>query len=185
MADHELPVAYAGLQGLSWVTPDELKLLHSLVNEDSRVLEVGTACGVTAAKLADLSRPLEIVCVDTFVESDDPSMADSDHDRWRKWKANARPCMRLWYGDLASFARVVAPGTFDVVFVDADHTMPGVLTDLVIGAKLLAGNGVLLAHDYGCESWPDVKRAIDHFMRTFGWRTVALSGSLVAMMKSR
>lgn len=176
-----LPVAYPGLQGLSWVTPNELRLLTQSVVAGDRVLEVGTAAGVTAARLADEAAPGLLVCVDTFVYRADPHRADSDAERWAKWRANARPCMRLWYGDLGSFAAVAAPAAFDVALVDADHTLPGVLSDLVLAARLVRPGGLLLAHDYGDPNWPDVTAAVDHFARTFGHALVERVGSLVVL----
>lgn len=185
-----LPTAYEGLAGLSWTTANELDAiagLLTLVGPKARMLEIGSACGVTAAVLADRCDPQRIVCLDTFTKAeraeDIAIMADSEPNRLEYWRANARPCMRLWIGDLWSLIEHASPASFDVAFVDANHNHPFVLSDLMLAARVLTPSGWLLAHDYRDPNWPDVTEAVDHFCESSRWTIVDIVGS-IAFMRS-
>lgn len=55
----------------------------------------------------------------------------------------------------------------DLIFIDAGHTYEEVVTDIGNCIPLLAEGGVLCGHDY-CDSWPEVKRAVDEFIPNKG-----------------
>lgn len=184
---NQLPLLYPDYDGLSWVSVQELDALKGLVDVAPRlcplVLEVGTACGVTAALLAAHVPHATVVCVDTFNVNDDPTMADHDKDRWAKWKKNARPNMRLWYGTLREFVRFAAVKQFDLVFVDADHNLKPAYDDLMAASCLIRPGGVIAAHDFGNPAWPGVEAAVREFCRDEGFAITAVVGSLAILRK--
>ena len=52
----------------------------------------------------------------------------------------------------------------NVIFVDAGHTFECVDHDIRLAKSAVKPGGLLIFHDYGHPSWPDVKRAVDaHF----------------------
>jgi predicted O-methyltransferase YrrM len=51
-------------------------------------------------------------------------------------------------------------GTFDMIFVDADHSFEGAKFDIVHFAPLLKPEGLLCGHDYNSKRWPGVIRAV-------------------------
>lgn len=183
-AEDRFPVELPGLRGRCWTSWREREAIAELIPPGGRVLEIGTASGVTAAWLADAAQPSLLVCVDNFADADDPAVAESDPDRIANWQANARPCMRLWLGDFGPLAAFSVPEWFDVSFVDADHTLPGVLSDLILASRLTKPEGWLLAHDYRDPSWPDVTRAVDHFCDAFGWRLDKTVGSVAFLRRA-
>jgi hypothetical protein len=165
------PLEYPGLEGLSWLSPRQLAALIDLLPEGGWMLEVGTAAGVTAAKIAESRPDALIVCVDTFADSDDPAVAESDPHRWVRWRKNARPNMHLWLGDLASFSQLRPSRTFDVALIDGDHAFDAVLNDLRLAWKHhLKFQGVIVAHDCGDPNHPGVTEAVDRFCEEAGFR---------------
>jgi predicted O-methyltransferase YrrM len=48
-------------------------------------------------------------------------------------------------------------GTFSLLFIDGDHTYPGIKTDLMLYIPKLESGGVLIVHD---RHYPGIKRAI-------------------------
>lgn len=58
-------------------------------------------------------------------------------------------------------AAVYGDGLFDFVFVDADHTTPGVVADIFAWAPKIQPGGWMLGHDYNRQKFPGVVRAVD------------------------
>lgn len=54
-----------------------------------------------------------------------------------------------------------AGAKFELVFVDGDHRFASVKTDLLHAEALLNAGGVLAVHDYGEDTCPDVRTAVD------------------------
>jgi len=68
-------------------------------------------------------------------------------------------------------------GAIDMAFIDGDHEQAGVETDLRLVAERIKRGGYLTAHDYGRESLPTVKAAIDGWM-DFRWQQMEGAGTL-------
>jgi hypothetical protein len=68
--------------------------------------------------------------------------------------------------------------TFDLVYIDGDHTHSAVRADLVTWSPLVKPSGVLAGDDY-CEGrWWDggVKRAVDEFAESASWQLSLYGG---------
>jgi len=61
-------------------------------------------------------------------------------------------------------------GSLDFVYLDADHSEPGVMRDLCTWSVKVREGGVIAGHDYGHRDFPGVKRAVDRFFARFGWQ---------------
>ena len=64
-------------------------------------------------------------------------------------------------GDSADVAATFADETFDIVFVDADHSEASVRRDVAAWRPKVKKGGVLSGHDYGSKNHPGVKIAVD------------------------
>jgi hypothetical protein len=167
---HALPVVWPGLAGRSWMSRPELAWLIGRLPESGAFVEVGTASGVSAARIADARPRLAIVCVDTFADADATHMAESERDRRGNWAANRRPNMRLHVGDLASLAAAEPGLRADAILVDAWHDESSVAADLAVADAMLSEGGVIFAHDYADPAHPGVRSAVDRFCRDSGYR---------------
>lgn len=153
------PVSYPGYHGQSWLSESELAWLIERLPERGLFVEVGTACGVTAAKIADARPNLEIICVDTFADFDKPHV---EPNRPTLWRMNQRPNMRLWVGTLAELLRGDCHWP-DAILVDGDHARDAVVADLDCA---LWHTATIYVHDYDDPS-PElagVKLAVDAFL---------------------
>lgn len=78
-------------------------------------------------------------------------------------------------------AGLVSDETFDLVFIDADHSYRAVRDDIAAWLPKVTHGGILAGHDYNYE-WPGVIRAVDeafpfetlHFLPDTIWCTVRL-----------
>lgn len=165
--------------GKSYVTDEQVAVMDRLVPANGSFLEVGTAAGHTATRMAKDSRT--VVCVDTFSDVDHPDVLKIDGDRWTAWRLNVPASVRLWRGDLFSF-RKFSSFVFDVTFIDADHRHPHIEFDL---ADAAGGTRTLCVHDYKDEAWPDVTPAVDEFCRRYGWTITERVGTLVVLRRAK
>jgi len=51
----------------------------------------------------------------------------------------------------------------DFVFIDARHRFEDIYTDIFLYKNVVRKGGILSGHDYGHESYPGIKEAVDHF----------------------
>jgi predicted O-methyltransferase YrrM len=114
-----------------------------------RVAEIGAKEGGTSAHLVKYCPQIhELVAIDLL----EP-----------KPKYIARPQIRFVRGYSDAVASQFEDESFDLVFIDADHTEEWVSRDLAAWVPKVKRGGVVSGHDYGSRNWPGVKVAVDRF----------------------
>ena len=126
----------------SWSTPlaDLLMLLKIAVcTEPKRLMEIGSYRGYTALFLAQhISPDAKIVTIDRH----------PDHgEAYRKTSLAGMIERRVGETDRAMFARD-EPASYDLIFVDADHSYRSVRNDTELVLPLLSPAGFIVWHDY-------------------------------------
>lgn len=170
---------HPGLMGVSLITRAELAFLLNYLPPAGRFLEIGTACGVTAALVAKARPDITVLCVDNF------SMPWPDTDCMMDWRDNKQTNMRLWFGTTRELIDCLAPaGRFDMILVDADHNFEPTLASLHEASSLLVPGGTITAHDWMNPGWPDVAPAVDEFCRQSGFSIIESHRLMVALRKS-
>lgn len=137
------------------VTQAETDALRRLAAR-RQVLEVGAAYGYSTVAMAQVATYLTSVDPHAWLNScgalDANLAAYGVAERVRidqRWSYDALP-------DLADQGE-----TFDLIFVDGDHDEQAVAHDVGWARKLLAPGGVLCCHDYGEDTCPGVRAALD------------------------
>lgn len=124
--------------------------------KDARVLEVGSAFGYSAIAMA-LAGASQVMAVD-------PHWA---HNSLGQMKSNA-----IAYGVagpvdcLVGTSREILPAlsdaSFDLMFIDGDHTYDGCAYDIMHGFRLVRPGGHIAVHDYGEDCCcPGVRQAVN------------------------
>ncbi len=77
------------------------------------------------------------------------------------------------YGERSKFLRLSSHAAFsyffrhniklDFVFIDARHRYEDLYTDIFLWEKLISEGGMISGHDYGHESYPGIKQAVDEW----------------------
>jgi predicted O-methyltransferase YrrM len=130
-------------------------VLVDLVNEHFpappvRVAEIGAAAGNTSAHLVRYCPQIqELVAIDL-------------HEPVADFIAGV-PNIRFVRGYSDEVARRFENESFDLVFIDADHTEEWVSRDLAAWMPKVKRGGVIAGHDYGSRNWPGVRIAVDRF----------------------
>src|SRR5260370_24580610 len=138
----EQPVTLRKMPRGSWSTPTQdivMLVKLALCTKPKRLLEIGSFRGYTALYLAqNVDADAEIVTVDRY----------SDHgEAYRQTPEAARIERRIGEMAPALFAKD-APESYDLIFIDADHTYEGVRRDTELALPLVSRNGFIAWHDY-------------------------------------
>lgn len=142
-----------GMKVASAVTYAEAEELGRLA-EGAKAIEVGSAYGFSSVYIAKAANLL--ICVDP-------------HDWMHSYEKFCGSLSRsnVWHKvvQVRHSSQEALPllrsGGFDFIFIDGDHTELAVIHDVEQALRLLRPGGVLAVHDYGEDSCPDVKTALD------------------------
>ncbi len=155
------------------MNPGDRRALYYLVRHlrPRRVLEIGTQAGASTVHLAAALNDAHPGPAEPRLLSVD--IKDVNHPETAAWRAFRLPqspaaaMRRLGYGDLVQFrvARGVevlreAGEPYDLIFLDGDHRLKTVVTEVPAALDRLRPGGFLLLHDYFPELrplWPDGK----------------------------
>lgn len=143
-----------------------------------RGVEVGVAFGGHSGAILEHGGVDKLYGVDSYQHRpgyDDPmNLAQPVFDRLAKRVVTRLAPFggrfELLREESAHAAERFADGSLDFVYLDADHSEPGVMRDLCTWSVKVREGGVIAGHDYGHRDFPGVKRAVDRFFARFGWQ---------------
>jgi predicted O-methyltransferase YrrM len=139
--------------------PDEaLELQRICTNKE--VLEIGAFYGKTTVCIAEVA--ISVTTVDTWAVDGNgqTQLPEINETVFNTFKDSIKEYGNVTY--LVGRSEKIVPGIdrqFDVVFIDAEHSYNGVLSDIRVTLPKLKDNGVFVFHDYG--TWAGVTQAID------------------------
>jgi hypothetical protein len=148
----------------SWSTPlaDLLMLLKIAVCTDpKRLMEIGSYRGYTALFLAQhLSPQAKIVAIDRH----------PDHgEAYRATSLAGMIERRVGETDRAMFAQD-EPASYDLIFVDADHSYRSVRNDTELVLPLLSPAGFIVWHDYANWGYFSGQNGVPEYLGELGAR---------------
>lgn len=137
---------------------------NKINNENLKIFEIGTQFGKTAIAFAQLLNCEKIDTIDIYSPSDDyPTGSDglTDID---SVTINIRNCNlnSIIYPHKVfpkeNILKKFEANTYDVVFIDGDHSFKPVLADCIVAQHLLKEGGIIIGDDYHLNG---VKEAVD------------------------
>jgi hypothetical protein len=155
----EQPVTLYQLPCGAWSTPlaDILMLLKVAVcTKPKKLLEVGSFRGYTALLLAQhVSSDAKIVTVDRYPEHG---------EAYQNTPFASVIERRVGETNTAMFQQD-ALGSYDLIFIDADHSYAGVKHDTELVLPLVSPNGFILWHDYANWGYFDGKNGVPEYLK--------------------
>ncbi len=159
---------YTEVEG--WFDENDVKVYAELLEKlpaGGIFAELGVCKGRSLCSQAELikRKKLKIVAVDTFegTENEGAAHADAKTTDWQKvFEDNLttfgiRDNVQVYRGRTDEMHVNFAPGSFDLVFIDADHSAAAVKSDIELWKPLLTDNGILCGHDW---MWPSVRDGV-------------------------
>jgi hypothetical protein len=138
----EQPVTLRKMPRGSWSTPTQdivMLLKLALCVKPRRLLEIGSFRGYTALYLAqNVGAEASIVTVDRYSEHGEAYRETPEAGRIERRIGEIAPAL---------FAED-APASYDLIFIDADHTYEGVRRDTELSLPLVSPGGYIVWHDY-------------------------------------
>jgi hypothetical protein len=153
----------------------------SISDEHLCFLEIGTLYGVNAIILYDIASCLFERVTFTVIDPLDGYYAPGNLDANTGMPVNRKILQRnldhlmvppddyriiQQYSSSPSAVRLAGEQSYNLVFIDGDHSYEGVKTDFEAYSGLLGSRGYLVFDDYQTTSWPGVERAVDEVVLT-------------------
>lgn len=143
---------------------DDFGLLCNQYGLRGVVAEIGTHHGAFADAFLRKWQGDCLTCVDTWEPyANMPYNREMDKRIAAVVLARHIPRIRVWMMPSVEAATRAPVGTFQFVYIDADHSYESVMADLRAWWPVLPANGILAGHDYCPEAREGVVRAVDEF----------------------
>lgn len=166
-----------------WLSFYEGETLFNLAR-GKRVLEIGSYCGRSTICLAQSAK--EVVAVDPHDSRQTPNKPRDTFqectDNLRRYSVTNWQLIRgtiedvtfhhAWNGGGEDFT-----ATFDLAFIDGDHSYASVKNDIEKTQRLLKHDGILVFHDH---NQPSVKQAVDDLIAD-GGELLSIHGTLAVV----
>jgi predicted O-methyltransferase YrrM len=137
-----------------------LKELAGMLPPNPIIVNIGAGAGTSTLSFLEARQDCTVISIDIL--TDQSEVTTNEHLRLREIdQLDAERVIRIW-GDSSATGRRWPFGPVDMVFVDGDHTAPGVMAD--IEAWLPLAGRIIAFHDYTRKLWPDVKPIVDEVM---------------------
>lgn len=173
---------------VGWLSADEGRAYRELATQaDGVMVEVGCWLGRSTSYVSGLcrARGLSLVCVDTWAGSSDhfdaqyrELLASRDIEaEFRRHLAALELAADIRHTTSLAAAATFAPGSVDLVFLDASHDESAVTADIAAWWPTLRAGGILAGHDYR-EDHPGLVAAVDRAAAQRGLSLARGPGSL-------
>jgi len=142
--------------------------LPDLLPQNAIMAEIGVFRGESTEQFLSVQKVRLLIAVDAWIAAyDDNDLASSctvnemrDAElRFRK-RFGWRPDVAIIKALSVDAAALFADRTFDLVYLDANHTYDFVRDDIAIWSRKIKEGGILSGHDY-CPAHADVMRAVN------------------------
>lgn len=150
------------------------------LEEGSRVVEVGCEFGRSTSIIAQVVKENghDLTLIDPFISSVDQRPMTQFASMLEYFKIPfTLHCMTT------EQAVSKLPMRIQFVHIDGDHEKKGIAVDCRILLPRLTAGGYACFHDYGRESLPDVKQAVDHHIQWPGWSMVGVFETLLIVRR--
>jgi hypothetical protein len=152
-------------------------MMAYLVPKGGVYAEIGVFKGEFARDLLRILEPTKLVLIDFFSGRTCSGDADGNGVRWTDMNEEYNKIiawndtrLELQRGDSSTMLNTYPDETFDMIYIDGDHSYGGCKKDLEVAYKKIKRGGWIMGHDYEMNMAKartiynfGVKRAVDEF----------------------
>jgi len=174
--------ALALANAFGFLFPGELFLIQALVQslpEDATVVQLGAGVGTASLGMVEMRPSVHAFTVD--ISTGGP-FGGLENER-NAFKDTGLKLPKQILGDSQKVWAKWADGPIDLLFIDADHDLPGVRIDTEKWTPLIKVGGYALFHDYSSNNWPKVAATVDELMIAPEWERVILVDTIIAFRR--
>lgn len=156
-------------------------VLAAMLPEGARVVNIGAGSGTSSLAMAEMKHSLKIYTIDI---SEGGPLGGLENERNAFNGAgigNLIPKQIL--GDSKDIGKNWQEEKLDAIFVDGDHTTPGIQGDIEAWWPHLKTGGYMAFHDYTRKDWPDVKPVVDAHIKAEKAKTIFKVDTLLLIQK--
>lgn len=128
--------------------------LLSHCKQPQSILEIGSHRGISTELFLLFART--VLAVDPFEETAALSLADFNQ------RCSAYTHLKVIKGRSPDALKEIPDESFDLVYIDAEHTKDAVQRDINAAYRLVRDGGHIAGHDY--TQWTDVPKAVEQFV---------------------
>ncbi len=121
---------------------------------NGRVLEIGTAYGFSTVVMANVARG--VVTIDPHITHASLPIVQFNLDVY-----GVKDRVDIKVGTSQEWCPQLELESFDLAFIDGDHTGPGVWHDVKWAQRLVKTGGYIACHDYGEDTCPEIQPTLD------------------------
>lgn len=174
--------ALALCNAFGFLYPGELFLIQALVQSlpvDSVVVQIGAGVGTASLGMVEMNPTIKAYTVDI---SEGGPFGGLENER-NAFAGTGLPLPTQILGDSQKIWSEWKGGPIDLLFIDADHMLPGVRLDVEGWTPLVKVGGYAVFHDYESNNWPHVAQTVDQFMIATEWEEVLTVDTLKAFRR--
>jgi predicted O-methyltransferase YrrM len=138
------------------ITETEASCLRDLAR-DGRVLEIGSAFGYSTVVMAKVA--VEVMSVDPHVALGSQEIFRRNLQQYSVLHKVTCVTDYSW-----NMLPTLPPGSFDLVFIDGDHSEAAVWRDIALSIPLIRPDGYIACHDYDEDTCPGIKPPCDQLL---------------------
>jgi predicted O-methyltransferase YrrM len=151
--------------------------LIAIKSKAKKILEIGTSFGETALLFAiNTDSDAEIITLD--IQKNNPTIGV-------KFK-NSKYAKKITqkFDSLINVYKEFHEKSFDIIFIDGDHTYEGCLQDSIIAIKLIRPGGYICWHDYSFSCRNGVVKAIDELFEKNSYKITKIAYCNVTILQA-
>lgn len=168
-----------------------IDMARSLVSPGGVYAEIGVFEGTFSKQLQTVLSPTSLYLIDLFTGRCDSGDQDGNNVVHRDLPleyakmqeyVKAHPNIHVLKGRSAEILASFPDNTFDMIYIDGDHSYQGCLQDLRVAFSKVKPDGWILGHDYEMNMMKartrytfGVRQAVDEFCASYG-QTISAKG---------
>jgi hypothetical protein len=160
----------------------ELFLIQALVQslpDHAVVVQIGAGVGTGSLGMVEMNPTIRAYTVDIC---EGGPLGGLQNER-NAFNGTGLPCPTQILGNSQEVWKDWNNGLIDLLFIDADHDLPGVELDTLGWTPLVKVGGYALFHDYSSNNWPKVADTVDKYMIAPEWQEVLTVDTIKAFRR--
>lgn len=163
-----------------YLTNDELKAIYDLSVGKSVLVNIGAGSGTSGLALREgAGGDAEIYTID--ISSGGP-LGGLTNERNAFWGTGLKMPHQV-LSDSRNYGFLWENGEIDLLFIDGDHSIEGIVGDIDAWVKHVKSGGIILVHDYGSNDWPAVKDNVDRLASEYQYELIDIVDTLAIARK--